>query len=69
MNRDPAFGRWIVIQLVRLSGVALVVIGTLGMAGKIAMPPLAAFAVASAGLVDAAIFPILLARKWRSPPE
>lgn len=69
MSSDPALGRWIVIQLVRLSGIALVVIGTLGMAGKIAMPPLAAFAIASAGLIDAAIFPILLARKWRTPPE
>jgi hypothetical protein len=44
-------------------------IGALGMAGKIAMPPLAAFAIASAGLIDAVIFPILLARKWRTPPE
>ena len=69
MSSDPALGRWIIIQLVRLSGIALVVIGTLGMAGKIAMPPLAAFAIASAGLIDAAIFPILLARKWRTPPE
>ena len=69
MTGDPAFARWIVIQLVRLSGVALVVIGVLGMAGKIDMPPLAAFAIASAGMVDAAIFPILLARKWRTPPE
>lgn len=69
MSRDPALGRWIVIQLVRLFGIALVVIGALGMAGRIAMPPLAAFAIASAGLIDAAIFPILLARKWRTPPE
>ena len=69
MSADPAIGRWIIIQLVRLSGVALVLIGTLGMAGKIAMPPLAAFAIASAGLIDAAIFPTLLARKWRTPPE
>jgi hypothetical protein len=69
MSSDPALARWIVIQLVRLSGIALVVVGALGMAGKIAMPPLAAFAIASAGLIDAVIFPILLARKWRTPPE
>lgn len=69
MSSDPALGRWIVIQLVRLSGVALVVVGAMGMAGVIDMPPLAAFAVASAGLIDAAIFPILLARKWKSPEQ
>jgi hypothetical protein len=69
MSGDPALVRWIVIQLVRLSGVALVVIGTLGMAGQIEMPAFAAFAIASAGLIDAAIFPTLLAHKWRTPPE
>jgi hypothetical protein len=69
MSRDPAFGRWIAIQLVRLSGVALVVVGAMGMVGTIDMPPLAAFAVASAGLIDAVIFPILLARKWKSPEQ
>jgi hypothetical protein len=69
MSGDPALVRWIVIQIVRLSGVALVLVGALGMAGKIAMPPLAAFALAAAGLIDAAIFPTLLAHKWRTPPE
>lgn len=67
MSNDPAFSRWIVIQLVRLSGVALVVVGAMGMTGIIAMPPVAGFAIASAGLIDAVIFPILLARKWKSP--
>lgn len=69
MSGDPAFTRWAVIQLVRVSGVSLVLIGALGMAGKIAMPPLAGFAIASAGLIGAATFPILLARKWKSPPK
>lgn len=69
MSRDPAFGRWMTIQLVRFSGVALVLIGALGMAGRIEMPPLAAFAIASAGLIDATIFPIFLARKWKSPEQ
>lgn len=67
MSSDPAFGRWMIIQLVRLSGVALVLIGVMGMTGLIAMPPLAAFLIASVGLIDASILPIFLARKWKSP--
>lgn len=69
MNRDPALGRWIVIQLVRLSGIALIVTGVFGMSGRIAMPSLAAFAIAAAGLICASVFPLLLARKWRTPPQ
>lgn len=69
MSGDPAFARWAAIQLVRVSGVALVVIGILGMVGKIPMPPLAAYTIAAAGLIAAAVFPLLLARRWRSPPR
>jgi hypothetical protein len=67
MNSDPAFARWIVIQLVRILGVALTVTGILGMVGKIAMPQLTAYVVAAAGLIAASVFPLLLARRWRSP--
>lgn len=67
MSSDPAFGRWLIIQCVRLSGVALVLIGVLGMTGAISMQPLVAFLIASVGLIDAAILPIFLARKWKTP--
>lgn len=67
MSRDPALFRFLAIQLVRLAGVGLTVFGALVMAGRVEGPPLAGFALASAGLLGAAIFPVLLARRWRSP--
>lgn len=69
MNDDPAFARWAAIQAVRILGVVLVVVGILGMVGRIAIPPLAAYAISAAGLIAAAVFPLLLARRWRSPPQ
>lgn len=67
MTDDPAKPRWLIIQLLRLSGAVFVAVGLAIMAGKIALPPAAGTVLAVIGLFDFAVAPLLLARRWRSP--
>lgn len=67
MNRDPAMPRFFVIQALRIAGVALCLLGVLVLAGRIDWPRPAGLALAVIGLLDAAIVPVLLARRWKSP--
>ena len=69
MSRDPALARFVAIQAVRLAGIALVVFGALVMAGRVDGPALGGFLLASAGLIASALFPRMLARRWRRRGE
>ncbi len=64
---DPAKGRYLVIQIVRFTGVALTVLGVAVIAGKIEWPEMAGYALVVAGVIDALVVPPILARKWRTP--
>ena len=64
---DPARARFLIIQLVRFSGVALTVLGVAVIAGKIALPEVAGYGFVVAGVLDALVVPPILARKWRTP--
>lgn len=66
MNDDPARGRFLVIQLVRLVGVALALFGLLVIARRIDLPIEAGYALFVFGLFDAMIAPILLTKRWKS---
>lgn len=67
-EKDPAQARYFAIQLVRLGGIALVVIGLLiaNQAILAGTPEWLGMLVAGFGLVDTFFLPVLLARKWRS---
>lgn len=67
MNDDPARARFLVIQMLRISGVALVVLGIAIIRHKIDLPEVAGYAIIVAGLVDALLAPPLLARAWKTP--
>lgn len=64
---DPARSRYMVIQIVRFTGVALTVLGVAVIAGKIDLPEVAGYALVVAGVIDAMVLPPILARKWRTP--
>ena len=69
---DPdaqARNRFIVIQLVRIGGVAMVLLGLMVMTGRIDWPREAGFVLAAAGLFEALLAPLLLSRKWKTPSE
>ena len=66
---DKAQGRFLVLQMLRLSGVALVVLGLLAVNGKLGLPVMAGYLLIVVGVVDSFILPALLARRWKSPLE
>ena len=69
-GRDPAAARFAAIQLVRLGGVAMVLVGLLIEAGRIGalagVPGWVGYGLAAIGLVEVFLLPRLLARRWRS---
>jgi hypothetical protein len=68
-NDDDARNRWMVIQAMRLGGVAMVLIGILGLRHVFEYPEIGGYILVAVGLVDVFLVPQLLARKWRTPPE
>ena len=68
MNDDPARARFIVIQALRWSGLAMVLVALLIIEDKIDLPKEAGYALFLVGLLDALIMPSVLARFWKSPP-
>lgn len=69
MTQDPARARFVIIQIARVSGVALAWFGLMIIGGKFDLPPLAGYFFAVAGAVEAMVLPLLLARRWKTPSE
>lgn len=67
---DPAKARFAMLQLVRLGGALLALLGALIAAGTVgwlaALPPQLGYGLLAVGLVDFFAVPPLLARKWKS---
>jgi hypothetical protein len=61
--------RFFAIGATRLLGVAMVLVGMLAVAGRIGIPPVAGYGFIAFGLFDVFWVPLILARKWRTPPE
>ena len=70
--RDPAAARFAVLQMVRLSGAVLALVGVLIISGKVAwlpkLPEAVGYGLVAAGLVDFFVAPRLIARRWKSNP-
>ena len=66
---DDARTRYFVIGATRLLGAAIVLVGLLAVAGRIGIPPVAGYVFIAFGLFDVFWVPLILARKWRTPPE
>ena len=69
VSEDVARGRWMVINAVRASGVAMVVVGMMMIVGRIPAPQVVGYVILGVGLIDIFLIPQVLARKWRSPLE
>ncbi|MCT2559009.1 hypothetical protein N0B51_08450 [Tsuneonella sp. YG55] len=66
---DRERGRFLVLNVVRLSGAALVLVALLVLNGAIGLPAVVGWVFLGVGLLDVFVVPQLLARKWRTPPE
>jgi membrane protein YdbS with pleckstrin-like domain len=69
MNDDVARTRWFILNLSRLAGVALVIVGLLVTQGAITWPVEVGYVMILLGIVDVFVVPQVLARRWRSPKE
>ncbi|MCP2017237.1 MAG: hypothetical protein OSA41_06425 [Erythrobacter sp.] len=65
-QHDPAKARFLTIQAVRLSGVALAVLGALVLGKVLPLPEFVGYIFLALGAVDVFILPIFLAKRWRS---
>jgi len=69
VSEDVARGRWLAINAVRIGGVAMVLVGILGLQDVFEYPDIAGYILLGVGLIDIFVFPQVMARKWRSPLE
>ena len=68
VSDEAARNRWMVISAVRVAGVAMVLVGLMIVRQVIPEPAWAGYTILAVGLADVFLVPLLLARKWRSPP-
>ncbi|MDG5749098.1 hypothetical protein P8Q88_13015 [Qipengyuania sp. XHP0207] len=68
-DTDPAAARFWLMQLLRLSGAVLVMIGAAIMAEAIDLPFAIGLLLVLLGLAEFFVVPRLLARRWRTPKE
>ena len=66
LNKDPAKLGFMVLQFMRMSGVAFAVVGAGIMVGKIHLPPQIGLGLAVFGVIESLVLPALLAHKWKS---
>jgi membrane protein YdbS with pleckstrin-like domain len=69
VSDEVARNRWLVINVVRLAGVAMVIVGLLITQQVIPEPAWSGYLLLAVGLLDIFLVPLVLARKWRSPRE
>lgn len=62
--------RFLVLNLVRISGAIMLVLGLAVIAnGVFDLPVAAGYALFVVGIFDFMVVPLLLAKKWKSPPN
>ena len=66
---EIAARRFWMLQVLRLSGVVLVVLGAMVVAGTLDWPQVAGYVLIAVGIADFFVMPLLLARRWSSPGE
>ena len=71
MTEDEARARsrFMVIQIVRLTGLGLFLFGLLAIAGRVELPVAAGYVLAVAGMLEMLVVPLILSRKWKSPRQ
>ncbi len=66
MSKDPAFKFFLLMQLGRFAGVALVLAGLMALQRQVDLPEWTGYPLVIAGMATFFLVPRQLARKWRS---
>jgi hypothetical protein len=71
MSEDDKLARrrFMLLNLVRLAGLAMVLVAIAIHYGKLSAPEAVAYVLAIVGLADFFFMPNVLARKWRTPSD
>ena len=65
---DPAASRFWLLQVLRLSGVVMVVAGAMILAGTLAAPAPLGVVLVVGGMLEFFFLPAMLAARWKSQP-
>ncbi|MCJ8158986.1 hypothetical protein [Sphingomonas sp. LaA6.9] len=65
-----ARARYFVMTFTRIAGALMIFFGLVITAGRFeAIPPAVGYVLVVLGLIDTALMPRMLARRWRTPPR
>ena len=67
-----AKSRWQTLQLLRFTGIVVMILGMWIWAGDILRPggwPAVGIPLLALGAFEALVLPVMLARRWKSPPQ
>ena len=64
-DEDKAARRFFLLQAIRLSGVVLILLGAMTLAGTLAWPQMVGVVLLVGGAVDFFLMPVLLAKHWK----
>lgn len=67
MSQDPAKARFIAIQAMRWTGLAMVLVGLMIVYNRIDAPKELGYGLTVLGLIESLIVPTVLARLWKTP--
>lgn len=68
-NEDKARQRFLILSLIRLSGVVLAIFGIAIVAGKVDLPLAAGYVLIAAGAIDSLVLPAVLMKAWATPRQ
>lgn len=68
-DQDPARARWAMLQLIRLGGLLFILGGMVVLSDVVSGPPVLGIGLLLIGLFEFFFLPVMIARRWKSPPE
>jgi len=66
---DQERARFLIMNVARLSGVVMILVGILILQGVLDVPEVVGWVFIPVGMFEFFVMPTILARKWRTPPE
>ena len=68
-DHDPAKARWAMLQLIRAGGLLLILGGMVILSDSVSGPLILGVGLLLIGMFVFFFLPVMIARRWKSPPE